>query len=121
LNGELFALFGICGIMSEKINNYSDSIEVLVLNDIRGGWIKVDYYKAPGLNLKVNYCMTIPLTRNQLLIYGGSNMRSFIQNIYALFHMIRNECNKEDTQTIELIKLEEKKNLLVDLDLIKLG
>lgn len=48
-------------------------------------------------------------------------MRSFSQNIYALFHMIRNECNKEDTQTIELIKLEEKKNLLVDLDLINLG
>ena len=121
LNGELFVLFGICGIMSEKINNYSDSIEVLVLNDIRQGWIKVDYYKTPGLNLKVNYCMTIPFTRNQLLIYGGSNMRSFSQNIYALFHMIRNECNKVDTQTMELIKLEEKKSRLVDLALTKLG
>ena len=121
VNGELFALFGICGIMSEKINNYSDAIEVLMLNDISQGWIKVDYYKTPGLNLKVNYCMTIPFTRNQLLIYGGSNMRSFSQNIYALFHMIRNECNKVDTQTMELIKLEEKKSRLVDLALTKLG
>ena len=120
VNGELFVLFGICGLMNEK-TNYSDSIEVLVLNDISQGWIKIDYYKTPGLNLKVNYCMTIPFTRNQLLIYGGSNMRSFRQNIYALFHMIRNECNKVDPQTMELIKLEEKKSRLVDLALTKLG
>ena len=119
LTSELFVLFGICGIMCEKIN-YSDSIEVLELKDIDKGWIIVDYYKTPGLNLKVNYCMTIPFTKEQLLIYGGSNMRSFSKNIYALFHMIKNECNKVDTQTMELIKLEEKKSRLVDLALTKL-
>ena len=121
ITGELFVLFGICGIISEKMNNYSDSIEVLVLNDISQGWIKVDYYKTPGLNLKVKYCMTIPFTRNQLLIYGGSNMRTFRENIFALFHMIRSECIKVDTATMELIKLEEKKSRLVDLALTKLG
>ena len=119
LTSELFVLFGICGIMCNKIN-YSDSIEVLELKDIDKGWIIVDYYKTPGLNLKVNYCMTIPFTKEQLLIYGGSNMRSFSKNIYALFHMIKNECNKVDTQTMELIKLEEKKSRLVDLALTKL-
>ena len=119
LTSELFVLFGICGIMCDKIN-YSDSIEVLELKDIDKGWIIVDYYKTPGLNLKVNYCMTIPFTKEQLLIYGGSNMRSFSKNIYALFHMIKNECNKVDTQTMELIKLEEKKSRLVDLALTKL-
>ena len=120
LNSELFVLFGICGIMCDKIN-YSDSIEVLELTNIQKGWIIVDYYKTPGLNLKVNYCMTLPFTKEQLLIYGGSNMRSFTKNIYALFHMIKNECNKVDTQTMELIKLEEKKSRLVDLALTKLG
>ena len=119
LTSELFVLFGICGIMCEKIN-YSDSIEVLELKDIDKGWIIVDYYKTPGLNLKVNYCMTIPFTKEQLLIYGGSNMRSFSKNIYALFHMTKNECNKVDTQAMELIKLEEKKSRLVDLPLTKL-
>ena len=119
LTSELFVLFGICGIMCDKIN-YSDSIEVLELKDIEKGWIIIDYYKTPGLNLKVNYCMTIPFTKEQLLIYGGSNMRSFTKNIYALFHMIKNECNKVDTQTMELIKLEEKKSRLVDLALTKL-
>ena len=120
INSELFVLFGICGIMCDKIN-YSDSIEVLELTNIQKGWIIVDYYKTPGLNLKVNYCMTLPFTKEQLLIYGGSNMRSFTKNIYALFHMIKNECNKVDTQTMELIKLEEKKSRLVDLALTKLG
>ena len=120
LNSELFVLFGICGIMCDKIN-YSDSIEVLELNDIQKGWIIVDYYKTPGLNLKINYCMTLPFTKEQLLIYGGSNMRSFSKNIFALFHMNKNECNKVDTQTMELIKLEEKKSRLVDLALTKLG
>ena len=120
LTSELFVLFGICGIMCEKIN-YSDSIEVLELNNIKKGWIIIDYYKTPGLNLKVNYCMTMPFTKEQLLIYGGSNMRSFTKNIYALFHMTKNECNKVDTQTMELIKLEEKKSRLVDLALTKLG
>ena len=120
LTSELFVLFGICGIMCEKIN-YSDSIEVLELKDIDKGWIIVDYYKTPGLNLKLNYCMAIPFTKEQLLIYGGSNMRSFSKNIYALFHMIKNECNKVDTQTMELIKLEEKKSRLVDLALTKLS
>ena len=73
LTSELFVLFGICGIMCDKIN-YSDSIEVLELNNIKKGWIIVDYYKTPGLNLKVNYCMTMPFTKEQLLIYGGSNI-----------------------------------------------
>jgi len=120
LNSEIFVLFGICGIMCDKIY-YSDSIEVLELKDIAKGWIIIDYYKTPGLNLKVNYCMTIPFTKEQLLIYGGSNMRSFTKNIYALFHMTKNECNKVDAQTMELIKLEEKKSRLVDLALTKLG
>jgi len=120
LTSELFVLFGICGIMCDKIN-YSDSIEVLELKNIKKGWIIVDYYKTPGLNLKVNYCMTMPFTKEQLLIYGGSNMRSFTKNIYALFHMTKNECNKVDTQAMELIKLEEKKSRLVDLALTKLG
>ena len=120
-NAELFILFGICGIKTEKFNNYSDSIEVLVLNDINQGWIKVDYYKTPGFNLKVNYYMTIPFTGNKLVVYSGSNMRYFSQNIYALFHMVKNECNKVDIQTMELIKLKEKKSRLVDLILTKLG
>ena len=120
LTSELFVLFGISGVLSDRLN-YSDSIEVLEINDIKKGWIIVDYYKTPGLNLRVNYCMTIPFTKEQLLIYGGSNMRTFAKNIYALFHMNRNECIKVDTQTMELIKLEEKKSRLVDFALTKLG
>ena len=120
LTSELFVLFGICGVMSDRAN-YSDSIEVLEINNIKKGWIIVDYYKTPGLNLKLNYCMTMPFTKEQLLIYGCSNMRTFTKTIYALFHMAKNECNKVDTQAMELIKLEEKKSRLVDLALSRLG
>ena len=35
--------------------------------------------------------------------------------------MIKNECIKENTQTMEIIKLEEKKSRLVDLALTRLG
>ena len=45
----------------------------------------------------------------------------FAKNIYALFHMNKNECIKVDTQTMELIKLDEKKSRLVDLALTRLG
>ena len=38
-----------------KKKNYSEIIEVLELNDISGGWIKVDYYKSAMIDLKENY------------------------------------------------------------------
>ena len=122
ITGELFVLFGMYGIMTEKINNNCDAIEVLLINDISQGWIKVDYYKSSGLNFKVNYCMTMPFTRDQLLIYGGSDMRNISRsNMYALFNMNKNECIKVDRDTMELIKLEERQSRLVDLLLTKLG
>ena len=122
ITGELFVLFGMYGIMTEKINNNCDAIEVLIINDIGKGWIKVDYYKTSGLNFKVNYCMTMPFTRDQLLIYGGSDMRNISRsNMYALFNMNKNECIKVDKDTMELIKLEERQSRLVDLLLTKLG
>ena len=108
--------------MTEKVNNNCDAIEVLIINDIGKGWIKVDYYKTSGLNFKVNYCMTMPFTRDQLLIYGGSDMRNISRsNMYALFNMNKNECIKVDKDTMELIKLEERQSRLVDLLLTKLG
>ena len=122
ITGELFVLFGMYGIMTEKVNNNCDAIEVLIINDIAQGWIKVDYYKTSGINFKVNYCMTMPFTREQLLIYGGSDMRNISKtNMYALFNMNKSECIKVDKDTMELIKLEEKQSRLVDLLLTKLG
>ena len=107
ITSDLYALFGMEGNIAEK-NIYCDSIEVLELNDIKSGWIKVDYYKSADLNLKINFCTVVPFTRDKLLIYGGNNSR-VQKRLFALFDMSKNECMKVDTQTMEQIKMEEKK------------
>ena len=108
VTSDLFVLFGMEGKMDKNIKN-TDIIEVLELNDIVSGWMKVDYYKSVGLDLKISYCLTLPFTRDKLLIYGGSTARSLERRIFALFDMIKNEVIKVDPQTMDLIKLEENK------------
>ena len=108
VTSDLFVLFGMEGKMDKNVKN-TDVIEVLELNDIESGWIMVDYYKTIGLNLKISYCLTLPFTRDKLLIYGGSTARSLDRRIFALFDMVKNEVIKVDPQTMDLIKLEENK------------
>ena len=119
VNYDLFVLFGMEGEMTEK-NKNSDIIEVLKLNDISKGWIKIDYYRSSGLNIKSNYCITLPFTRDKLLIYGCSSARSNDKKLFAFFNMNKNECIKVDKDTLELIKLEEKKIKFFDFELSKI-
>ena len=119
ITSDLYVLFGMEGNITEK-NTYCDSIEVLELNDIKSGWIKVDYYKNADLNLKLNFCTVVPFTRDKLLIYGGNNSR-VQKRLFAIFDMNKNECMKVDTQTMEQIKLEEKKIKFVDMALSKMN
>ena len=108
VTSDLFVLFGMEGKMDKNIKN-TDVIEVLELNDIMSGWMMVDYYKTIGLDLKISYCLTLPFTRDKLLIYGGSTARSLERRIFALFDMIKNEVIKVDPKTMDIIKLEENK------------
>ena len=108
VTSDLFVLFGMVKEMNQKAQN-TDVIEVLELNDIMGGWIKVDYYKSVGFDMKNNYCVTLPFTRDKLLVYGGTSARSLEKRIFALFDMIKNEIIKVDSETMDLIKLEENK------------
>ena len=108
VTSDLFVLFGMEGKMNQNVKN-TDIIEVLELNDISSGWIMVDYYKTIGLDMKISYCLTLPFTRDKLLIYGGSTARSLERRIFALFDMIKNEIIKVDPKTMDLIKLEENK------------
>ena len=94
ITSDLFVLFGMEGEMTEKTKN-TDVIEVLELN--------------VGLDLKNNYCITLPFTRDKLLVYGGSSARSIEKRMFAIFDMIKNECIKVDSETMDLIKLEENK------------
>ena len=105
---DLFVLFGIESGMNDKAK-YTDFIEVLELNDIISGWMKVDYYKTVGFDLKNNYCITLTFTRDKLLVFGGSTGRSIEKRIFALFDMIKNEIIKVDEKKMDIIKLEESK------------
>ncbi len=108
ITSDLFVLFGMEGEMNSQTRN-TDVIEVLELSDIMGGWMMVDYYKSVGLDLKSNYCITLPFTRDKLLVYGGASARSLEKRLFALFDMIKNECIKVDSDTMDLIKREENK------------
>ena len=118
---QIYVLFGMNGNIW-KNNKNCDKIEVMNLKNIDNGWINVDYYKSSGLDLKLNFCKTMPFTKDKLIIFGGNNVRSSIetQNFYALFDMNKNEIFQVDKQTMELIKLEEKKIRLSDLALTKI-
>lgn len=118
---QIYILFGMNGNIW-KNNKNCDKIEVIDLKNIDNGWINVDYYKGSGLDLKLNFCKTMPFTKDKLIIFGGNNVRSSMeaQNFYALFDMNKNEIFPVDKQTMELIKLEEKKIRLFDLALTKI-
>ena len=120
ITSDLFVLFGMEGEMNAKTRN-TDVIEVLELSDIMGGWMMVDYYKSVGLDLKGNYCITLPFTRDKLLVYGGSSARSLEKRLFALFDMIKNECIKVDSDTMDLIKREENKIRAFDNALEKIN
>ena len=120
ITSDLFVFFGMEGEMTQKTKN-TDVIEVLELNDIISGWMMVDYYKSVGLDLKNNYCITLPFTRDKLLIYGGSSARSIEKRLFALFDMIKNECIKVDSDTMDLIKREENKIRAFDNALEKIN
>ena len=121
ITNDLFAIFGINDDIANKQMKYSDIIEVLEMDNISIGWTKVDYYKGSGFNLKNNYCMTLPFTKDKLLIYGAENMRSENKSLFALFDLNKNECIKVDINTLEQIKIEEKKIRLFDLALNKMN
>ena len=119
---HIYVLFGMKGNLWDKNNKNSDKIEVLNLNNIDKGWVNIDYYKSSGLDLKVNFCKTMPFTKEKLIIFGGNNARNIEeQSFYALFDMNKNEIIKVDKQTMELIKLEEKKMRIADLALTKIN
>ena len=105
-NNEVYAMFGLLNITNVK--NNSEIIEILELKDISSGWIKLDYYKESGCDLKNTHVKVVPFTRNKLLIYGGNKPR-FNNKIFAIFMIDKNEMIKVDKRMLEEIKIEEKK------------
>ena len=108
------------GEINQKTKN-TDVIEVLELNDIISGWMIDDYYKSVGLDLKNNYWINLPFTRDKLLIYRDSSARSLEKRLFPLFDIIKNEIIKFDSDTMDLIKREENKISAFDNALVKIN
>ena len=104
---DVYSIFGMEGAVSKK-RNYSEVIEVLELNDISCGWLKVDYYKSSMIDLKENFVDVCPFTRDKLLIRGVRNMRSN-KRINALFDMTKNEIVQASEKVLEQLRKEENK------------
>ena len=107
-SSDVYAMFGMEGPITNLINNNCEIIEVLELNDINSGWIKIDYYKSSNVDLKQTLVTVVPFTRDKLLIFGGKKSR-VNKHLYALFLMNKNELIKADEKILEEIKREEKK------------
>ena len=118
-SSDVYAMFGMEHNITNLKNNNSEIIEVLELNDISSGWIKIDYYKGSNVNLKQTLVTVVPFTRDKLLIYGGKNSR-VNKHLYALFLMTKNEIIKADEKILEEIKREEKKIKFVNSTVNKL-
>ena len=117
---QIYVLFGMKGNILEKNNKNIDKIEMLELNNIDKGWIKIEYYKSCGIDLKFNFCKTILFSKDKLIIFGGNNSRNTEnQNLYVIFDMNKYEIIQVDKQTMDMIKMEEKKIMLNDLALTK--
>ena len=83
-------------------------IEVLELNDINSGWIKIDYYKPATIDLKQTFVYVAPFTKETLIINGGKDSRN-PNKILALFLMNKNEIVKVTNDILEEMKIEENK------------
>ena len=102
VTSDIYVLFGMI-----EDNRNSDVIEVLELKDIKGGWIKIDYYKNAQFDFTVNYCKVIQFSKDKLLIYGGNDSR-VTKKMYGLYLLERNEIVKiNDEKDLEEIKRAE--------------
>ena len=104
---DVYCLFGLTGSISDS-KNFSDVIEVLELNDINSGWIKIDYYKPATIDLKQTFVYVAPFTKETLIINGGKDSRN-PNKILALFLMNKNEIVKVTNDILEEMKIEENK------------
>ena len=81
--------------------------------------MKVDYYQSADFDLKLYYCVILVFNREKLFIYGWNKGRER-KKVFALFIMNKCEINKVNKETLELIKIEEKKAKIVDIVLAKI-
>jgi hypothetical protein len=103
----IYSLFGMKGEITKT--ELSDAIEVLDLNDIKAGWIKVEYNNKSEMDLKQFFCEAFPLTNDKILIYGGNINRNY-HRAFAVFLLDKFEIAKVDKKMMEEIRVQARKS-----------
>jgi hypothetical protein len=107
LGSKIYALFGLNGDIT--VSNYSDVIEVVELQDLQKGWMKIDYLNKSTMHFKLKYCSVYPLTKDKLLIYGANSLRNSLKS-FAVFDLVKKEIFKVDSKMMELIISQARKS-----------
>ena len=108
--GNMYALFGVEG---NYINsNYSDTIEVLDLTEIRQGWMKINYNNKARMDFK-NHLNIYPLNDFLILIYGAMESRHSNRNA-CVYHLVKAEMSEIDKNLMEDLRNEAKYNKVLE-------
>ena len=107
--GNMYALFGVEG--NYLNSNYTDTIEVLDLTEIKQGWMKINYNNKARMDFK-NHLNFYPLNDYLLLIYGAFESRVSKRNA-CVYHLIKAEMNAIDKNLMDDLRNEAKNNKLL--------
>jgi hypothetical protein len=107
--GNMYALFGVEG--NYLNSNYTDTIEVLDLTEIKQGWMKINYNNKARMDFK-NHLNFYPLNDYLLLIYGAFESRASKRNA-CTYHLIKAEMNAIDKNLMDDLRNEAKNNKLL--------
>ena len=104
--GNMYVLFGVEG--NYLNSNYTDSIEVLDLTELKQGWMKINYNNKVRMDFK-NHLNIYPLNDYLLLIYGAFESRASKRNA-CTYHLIKHEMNIIDKNLMDDLRNEAKNN-----------
>ena len=108
--GNMYCLFGVEG--SYINSNYSDTIEVLDLTEIKQGWMKINYNNKARMDFK-NHLNIYPLNDFLILIYGAMESRHSNRNA-CVYHLVKAEMSEVDKNLMENLRNEAKNSKVLE-------
>ena len=108
--GNMYAMFGVEG--SYHRPNYTDTIEILDLTEVKQGWMKVNYNNKARMDLKV-FLNIYPLNDFLMLIYGGLENRENKRNA-CIYNLVKAEMTKIDKNLMEELRHEAQTNKVLN-------
>jgi WD40 repeat protein len=108
--GNMYAMFGVEGSYHKP--NYTDSIEILDLTEIKQGWMKINYNNKARMDLKV-FLNLYPLNDFLMLIYGGLENRENKRNA-CIYNLVKAEMTKIDKNLMEELRHEAQTNKVLN-------